>query len=54
MAVIKPISKHDTLVNNKVKNYLLGTGQFESKYHGERCKKITYINIPPDDYSKNH
>lgn len=32
---------------NKVKNYLLGTGQFESKYHGERCKKITYINIPP-------
>lgn len=48
MAVLKPISGHGTLVDNHCRDYMLGIGKFEEKYHGNRCQKITYINIEPD------
>ena len=48
MAILKPIAGHGNLVENNCRDYMLGIGKWESKYHGNRCSKITYINIPPD------
>ena len=49
MAIIKPISGHGNLVDNHCRDYLLGLGKWESKYHGKRCNKVTYINILPEE-----
>lgn len=49
MAILKPISGHGKLVNNHCRDYMLGIGPWEEKYHGNRCQRITYINILSDD-----
>lgn len=52
MAILKPISGHGNLVDKHCRDYMLGIGQFENKYHGKRCSKITYINIAQDGKTK--
>lgn len=52
MSVLKPISGHGNLVDNHCRDYLLGLGKWEHKYHGKRCKKITYIRIASDEAGK--
>lgn len=49
MSVIKPLSGHGNIVDCKCRQYLFGLGQWEDKYHGKRCSKVTYIHIDPDE-----
>lgn len=49
MAILKPISGHGNLEANHCRDYMLGIGPWEDKYHGKRCKRITYINMLSDE-----
>lgn len=49
MAILKPISGHGNLVGNHCRDYMLGIGPWEEKYHGNRCQRVTYINMLADE-----
>ena len=50
MGFYKPIKNagYNDLVDSECRDYLLGIGKWEKKYHGKRCAKIDYINICRD------